>query len=142
MIILHFKIPTVTLLDHSCCTGDLVWWIAELRSTDSSNIVLTKLNWLKLLFKKYINQIRYTVVKILKVFFKNYDFFRDEDWNEFNDINKIIIRQPIRTEYRIAFPYLYNNLPHYVHLSWWVSACSLYINLYHLLKQPYFTKQW
>ena len=26
----------------------------------------------------------------------------DGDWNEFNDINKIIIRQPIRTEYRIA----------------------------------------
>lgn len=42
----------------------------------------------------------------------------DDDWNEFNDINKIIIRQPIRTEYRIALPYLYNNLPHYVHLSW------------------------
>ena len=42
----------------------------------------------------------------------------DDDWNEFNDINKIIIRQPIRTEYRIAFPYLYNNLPHFVHLSW------------------------
>lgn len=47
-------------------------------------------------------------------------FCRDEDWNEFNDINKIIIRQPIRTEYRIAFPYLYNNLPHFVHLSWYV----------------------
>ncbi|KAI7862169.1 pre-mRNA-processing-splicing factor 8 [Spinellus fusiger] len=29
----------------------------------------------------------------------------DEDWNEFNDINKIIIRQPI------AFPFLYNSLP-------------------------------
>ena len=29
----------------------------------------------------------------------------DDDWNEFNDINKIIIRQPIRTEYRIALPY-------------------------------------
>lgn len=45
----------------------------------------------------------------------------DEDWNEFNDINKIIIRQPIRTEYRIAFPYLYNNLQQLtncVHLSW------------------------
>lgn len=42
----------------------------------------------------------------------------DEDWNEFNDINKIIIRQPIRTEYRIAFPYLYNNMPNFVHLSW------------------------
>lgn len=43
---------------------------------------------------------------------------QDEDWNEFNDINKVIIRQPIRTEYRIAFPYLYNNLPYYVHLAW------------------------
>ena len=32
----------------------------------------------------------------------------DDDWNEFNDINKIIIRQPIRTEYKLAFPYLYN----------------------------------
>ncbi|CAH1233925.1 PRPF8 [Branchiostoma lanceolatum] len=44
---------------------------------------------------------------------------QDEDWNEFNDINKIIIRQPIRTEYKIAFPYLYNNLPYQVHLSWY-----------------------
>ena len=44
----------------------------------------------------------------------------DEDWNEFNDINKIIIRQPVRTEYRIAFPYLYNSLPYKVHLPWWV----------------------
>ncbi|KOB67788.1 Pre-mRNA-processing-splicing factor 8 [Operophtera brumata] len=35
----------------------------------------------------------------------------DEDWNEFNDINKIIIRQPIRTEYRIAFPCLDPDLP-------------------------------
>ncbi|MCP9259169.1 Pre-mRNA-processing-splicing factor 8 [Dirofilaria immitis] len=34
----------------------------------------------------------------------------DEDWNEFNDINKVIIRAPIRTEYRIAFPFMYNNL--------------------------------
>jgi len=37
-------------------------------------------------------------------------FFSDEDWNEFNDINKVIIRSPIRTEYRIAFPFMYNNL--------------------------------
>ncbi|EFA79942.1 pre-mRNA processing factor 8 [Heterostelium album PN500] len=35
----------------------------------------------------------------------------DEDWNEFNDINKIIIRHKIRTEYKVAFPYLYNNRP-------------------------------
>eukprot|EP00045_Choanoeca_perplexa_P015123 m.183370 g.183370 ORF g.183370 m.183370 type:complete len:2331 (+) comp16894_c0_seq1:103-7095(+) len=41
----------------------------------------------------------------------------DEDWNEFNDINKIIIRQAIRTEYRIAFPYLYNDMPREVHLA-------------------------
>lgn len=31
-------------------------------------------------------------------------FDEDEDWNEFNDINKIIVRHPVRTEYRIAFP--------------------------------------
>ena len=35
----------------------------------------------------------------------------DEDWNEFNDINTIIIRQPVRTESRIAFPHLYNSYP-------------------------------
>lgn len=35
----------------------------------------------------------------------------DDDWNEFNDINKLIVRRQIRTEYRIAFPYVYNNLP-------------------------------
>lgn len=35
----------------------------------------------------------------------------DEDWNEFNDINKIIIRHPVRTEYKIAFPFLYTSLP-------------------------------
>lgn len=40
----------------------------------------------------------------------------DEDWNEFNDIEKIIIRQPIRTEYRVAFPYLYNNYTKHVHI--------------------------
>ena len=45
-------------------------------------------------------------------------FPRDEDWNECNDISKIIIRQPIRSEYRIAFRYLYNNLPFHVQLSW------------------------
>jgi len=35
----------------------------------------------------------------------------DEDWNEFNDVNKIIVRRPIRTEYRIAFPHVYNSRP-------------------------------
>ena len=41
----------------------------------------------------------------------------DEDWNEFNDISKIIIRQHLRTEYRIAFPHLYNSRPRRVELS-------------------------
>lgn len=50
----------------------------------------------------------------------------DEDWNEFNDINKIIIRQQIRTEYKIAFPYLYNNRPRKVALGkYHTPNCSL-----------------
>ncbi|KAG2180580.1 hypothetical protein INT44_003584 [Umbelopsis vinacea] len=51
----------------------------------------------------------------------------DEDWNEFNDINKIIIRQPIRTEYKIAYPFLYNSLPRSVHLSWYHFPTNVYI---------------
>ena len=31
----------------------------------------------------------------------------DEDWNEFNDVSKIIVRHQIRTEYRVAFPFMY-----------------------------------
>ncbi|CAJ1381669.1 unnamed protein product [Effrenium voratum] len=41
----------------------------------------------------------------------------DEDWNEFNDINKIIVRQQLRTEYRIAFPFLYNSRPRRVTMA-------------------------
>ena len=41
----------------------------------------------------------------------------DDDWNEFNDINKIIIRHQIRTEYKVAFPYLYNSRPREVHMQ-------------------------
>ena len=51
----------------------------------------------------------------------------DEDWNEFNDINKIIVRHPIRTEYRIAFPHLYNNRPRKVALSPYHYPASVYI---------------
>lgn len=40
-----------------------------------------------------------------------------EDWNEFNDIYKVIIRHPIRTEYRISYPFLYNNRPQAVPLA-------------------------
>jgi hypothetical protein len=32
-------------------------------------------------------------------------------WNDFNDIHKVIYRKPILTEYRVAFPHLYNSRP-------------------------------
>ena len=51
----------------------------------------------------------------------------DEDWNEFNDINKIIIRHHIRTEYKIAFPYLYNSRPREVKLTYYHYPCNVYI---------------
>ncbi|KAK9710766.1 pre-mRNA-splicing factor 8, partial [Basidiobolus ranarum] len=51
----------------------------------------------------------------------------DEDWNEFNDINKIIIRQPVRTEYKIAFPFLYNSLPRSVRVSWYHYPINVYV---------------
>jgi pre-mRNA-processing factor 8 len=54
--------------------------------------------------------------------YRDMDTF-DEDWNEFNDINKVIVRQQIRTEYRVAFPHLYNSLP-----------CSVCISPYHYPK--------
>ncbi|KAB2611453.1 pre-mRNA-processing-splicing factor 8 [Pyrus ussuriensis x Pyrus communis] len=51
----------------------------------------------------------------------------DEDWNEFNDINKLIIRSPLRTEYRIAFPHLYNNRPRKVKLCVYHTPMVMYI---------------
>ncbi|PIA30998.1 hypothetical protein AQUCO_05300078v1 [Aquilegia coerulea] len=51
----------------------------------------------------------------------------DEDWNEFNDINKLIIRSPLRTEYRTAFPHLYNNRPRKVKLSVYHTPMVMYI---------------
>ncbi|KFY28725.1 hypothetical protein V493_02785 [Pseudogymnoascus sp. VKM F-4281 (FW-2241)] len=41
----------------------------------------------------------------------------DEDFGEFNAIDRIIFRAPIRTEYRVEFPFLYNSLPRSVHIS-------------------------
>ena len=51
----------------------------------------------------------------------------DEDWNEFNDINKLIIRSPLRTEYKIAFPYLYNNRPRKVSLAVYHTPMVMFI---------------
>lgn len=51
----------------------------------------------------------------------------DEDWNEFNDINKIIVRHQIRTEYKVAFPYLYNSLPRQVQVPAYHTPALVYI---------------
>jgi len=52
----------------------------------------------------------------LELLYCDMDMF-DEDWNEFDNINKVIIQQQICTEYRVAFSHLYNLLPRSVHLS-------------------------
>ncbi|KAF1990334.1 pre-mRNA-processing-splicing factor 8 [Aulographum hederae CBS 113979] len=41
-----------------------------------------------------------------------------EDFGEFNAIERIIFRSPIRTEYRVAYPYVYNSMPRSVRLTW------------------------
>ncbi|ONK57283.1 uncharacterized protein A4U43_C10F18480 [Asparagus officinalis] len=48
----------------------------------------------------------------------------DEDWNEFNDINKLIIRQSLSTEYRT---HLYNNRPRKVKLGIYHTLVIMYI---------------
>ena len=50
----------------------------------------------------------------------------DEDWTEFNDINKVIVRQPIRTEYKIAFPFLYNSRPRKVAIAHYHTQVNMY----------------
>ncbi|KAG9246501.1 putative pre-mRNA splicing factor [Calycina marina] len=51
----------------------------------------------------------------------------DEDFGEFNAIDRIIFRAPIRTEYRVAFPYLYNSLPRSVKLGWYSHPQIVYV---------------
>ncbi|EAY02411.1 pre-mRNA processing 8 protein homolog PRP8 [Trichomonas vaginalis G3] len=41
----------------------------------------------------------------------------NQEWTEFNDINKIIIRTPISTEWKIAYPNLYNNRPRKISIA-------------------------
>jgi pre-mRNA-processing factor 8 len=51
----------------------------------------------------------------------------DDDLGEFNAIDRIIFRHPIRTEYRVAFPHLFNSRPRSVHLSWYHEPHNVYI---------------
>lgn len=51
----------------------------------------------------------------------------DEDFGEFNAIDRIIFRAPIRTEYRVAYPFLYNSLPRSVKISWYSHPQIVYV---------------
>ncbi|KIW09573.1 pre-mRNA-processing-splicing factor 8, variant [Verruconis gallopava] len=51
----------------------------------------------------------------------------EEDFGEFNAIDRIIFRQPIRTEYRVSFPFLYNSLPRSVRVSWYSYPQIVYV---------------
>ncbi|KAI4952798.1 Pre-mRNA-processing-splicing factor 8 [Alternaria rosae] len=51
----------------------------------------------------------------------------DEDFGEFNAIDRIIFRSPIRTEYRVSYPYLYNSLPRSVKLAWYSHPQVVYV---------------
>jgi pre-mRNA-processing factor 8 len=62
----------------------------------------------------------------------------DEDWNEFNDINKIIVRNLIRTEYKVAFPFLYNNRPRNCEIGTYHESPCAYIRIEDPSSPPYF----
>ncbi|KAL7777561.1 hypothetical protein CFE70_004226 [Pyrenophora teres f. teres 0-1] len=51
----------------------------------------------------------------------------DEDFGEFNAMDRIIFRSPIRTEYRVSYPYLYNSLPRSVKLAWYSHPQVVYV---------------
>lgn len=51
----------------------------------------------------------------------------DEDFGEFNAIDRIIFRRPLRTEYKVAFPQLYNSLPRSVQNSWYQFPQNVHI---------------
>ncbi|KAI9692445.1 MAG: pre-mRNA-splicing factor 8 [Bathelium mastoideum] len=51
----------------------------------------------------------------------------DEDFGEFNAIDRIIFRAPVRTEYRVNFPFLYNSIPRSVKVSWYSYPQVVYV---------------
>eukprot|EP00835_Amoeboradix_gromovi_P001880 NODE_96_length_21330_cov_0.419858.p1 type:complete len:2207 gc:universal NODE_96_length_21330_cov_0.419858:801-7421(+) len=52
----------------------------------------------------------------------------NEDWNEFNDLKRVLIRHPIREEYKIAFPHLYNQIPKSVEVDVYHYPVNLFNN--------------
>ncbi|CAI4515271.1 BCE_3a_G0026200.mRNA.1.CDS.1 [Saccharomyces cerevisiae] len=51
----------------------------------------------------------------------------EEDYNEFNSIDRVIFRVPIRSEYKVAFPHLYNSRPRSVRIPWYNNPVSCII---------------
>jgi pre-mRNA-processing factor 8 len=49
----------------------------------------------------------------------------DDDYTEFNAIDRIIFRNAIRSEYRVAFPYLYNSEVRLVEAGWYHTPFEL-----------------
>ncbi|SPO35462.1 related to splicing factor PRP8 (U5 snRNP) [Pseudozyma flocculosa] len=47
--------------------------------------------------------------------------------DDFTDFRKVIIRQQIRTEYKVAFPHLYNSRPRSVHIGTYHEPKNVYI---------------
>ncbi|KIH90499.1 pre-mRNA-processing factor 8 [Sporothrix brasiliensis 5110] len=50
----------------------------------------------------------------------------DEDFGEFNAIDRIIFRNAIRTESRVAYPHLYNSFPRSVRNTWYSYPQTVY----------------
>ncbi|QLL30278.1 hypothetical protein HG536_0A00950 [Torulaspora globosa] len=67
-----------------------------------------------------------------------YPHEEEEDFNEFNSIDRIIFRVPIRSEYRIAFPHLYNSRPRSVEISWYGDPISCLIKNQNDTENPTF----
>lgn len=57
-----------------------------------------------------------------------YPYEDDEDYNEFNSIDRVIFRNPIRSEYKIAFPHLYNSRPRSVEIAWYNDPVLCLVN--------------
>lgn len=50
-----------------------------------------------------------------------------EDYTEFNSLDRIIFRIPVRTEYRIAYPHLYNSFAKNLHPCWYHDPIQNYV---------------
>lgn len=50
-----------------------------------------------------------------------------EDFTEFNSIDRIIFRVPVKTEYKVAYPYLFNLFVKDVSVPWYHEPLSTYI---------------